>query len=127
MVDHMKTIALFLSSLSIILANQNQKLTKLVNAGVISRDQHECKREYNDTQPDGEKFDSKIHDFGERFIEIHHGCEPSWFYKCDTHYVMRARCTMRTTSHFIIAGISIVGLAILGTTVYYAVQYCHDR
>ena len=124
MVGQMKTIALFLSSLSIILANQ--KLTKIVSAGVISGGQHQCKHWYEDNQPAGEKFNRKEHDFGERFTE-NDDCEPSWLYKCNTHYVMKARCTMRTTAHFIIAGISLVGLAILGTSVYYAVQYCHDR
>ena len=126
MVGHMQTLSLLLSSLSIILANKNQyqKLTRFVG-GVLSEDQHECTHKYKDNQP-GEEFDSKSDDFEARFTEID-TCKPSWLYKCDPHYVVKPRCTLRTTAHFIIAGISFVGLVILGTTVYFAVKYGYNR
>ena len=127
MVGHMKTLSLLLlCSLSIILANKNpnQNLTRFVG-GVLSEDQQECSHEYEDNQP-GEEFDSKTDDFDARFTEMD-TCEPSWLYKCDPYYVVKARCTLRTSAHFIIAGISFVGLVILGITVYYAIKCGYNR
>ena len=80
---------------------------------------------YDPIEP-GETFSLGRHNFDDRFTEID-DCEPAWLYKCDPYYIMKPRCTLRTTAHFIIAGISFVGLVIVGASVYYTVKCAYTR
>ena len=82
--------------------------------------------DFEDTQP-GVTFKRGEHDFKSRFTKHDDNCEPEWLYKCDFHYILKPRCVMKTTAYFTIAGLSFVGLVLVGVAIFFAVKYVRNR